>query len=383
MSRPGRVLVTGATGFIGTHVCERLALETGFPVRALVHAWPHAVRVAHLPVELVAGDLAVAGSVRQAVEGCDAVVHLATGGRQGFVAGTRNLVAAARAAGVRRFVHMSTTAVYGLTPPPTLASEETPLRRVGESYCDWKIAAERAVWAGVRRGLPAVVLRPSIVYGPHSRWNTGTLEKIAAGAYWLVDEGRGTCNTVFVDNLVDAVLAALARPEAPGQAFFITDDKPVTWAEFATAHAALLDPPPDLPAIAAETVFVHHRRQGGLLRQSVGPLGRLLLSPELRQQLQTVPVFNHLLALAAGRLTPGRKAVIKRLAGRRRQPAGGGPAMPDLVTAMVQSCRVTFSSDKARRLLGWEPRVSFREGMALTAEWLRWAGYLRPGAPGR
>lgn len=379
MSVAERVLVTGATGFIGARLCERLVFGSGSRVRALVHSWPNAVSVAHLPVEMMAGDLVNPASVREALRDCDAVVHLATGGRQGIVLGTQNLAAAATRMRIGRLIHMSTTAVYGLTPPDTLSSEAAPLKNVGEPYCDWKIAAERAVWRGIRSGLAAVILRPCIVYGPNSRWNTTTIDKLRRGEFHLLDEGQGVCNTVYVDNLIDAVLAGLRRPEAVGEAFFVTDEKPVSWGEFAAAHAALLEPTPNIPSVPADTVFTYHRARGGLIRRSAKPLLKLLLSPAFHRSLQTVPIFDRLLMEVAGRLSPGRKAFVKRWTGLRYEPSRPAVTVPDLVTASVQSCKVTFSSDKAKHRLGYAPRVSFQEGMALTAEWLRWAGYLRSG----
>ena len=371
-----RILITGATGFIGTRVCERLH-QAGVPVRALVHSGSRAARIVHLPIETVTGDLCDKTFLREALKECDAVVHLAKGGRSDIVLATRNLVAAAARRGVSRFIHMSTTAVYGLDPPDTLQSEREPLKKVGESYCDWKIDAENAVWAGIRRGLPGVILRPCIVYGPHSRWNINMVEKLAKGDYRLVNEGRGWCNTVYVDNLIDAIEASLHRPAAIGEAFFITDEKPITWREFAEAHAALLTPSPRVGTITREEVEAFYRAQGGLLRRSTRPFLSLLISPELRDTLKTVPLFEYVLKSIGQRITPSQKTAIKGLARRDADVPKRTVDVPDMVTTMIQSCQVRFSSEKAGRLLEYVPRVSFTEGMKRTERWLAWAGHLR------
>jgi nucleoside-diphosphate-sugar epimerase len=374
MTVSGRILVTGATGFIGVRLCERLALETGASVRALARQWSSAVRIAHLPVEIVLGDVTDPVSLGPAISGCNAVVHLALGSDRGIGLGTRQLVAAAHEARVRRFVHMSSTAVYGLNPRHPVAGEATPLERLGQAYGDAKIRAERAVWAAVARGLPAVVLRPCIVWGPRSQWNTGVLKRLQGGQISLVGDGRGICNSVYIDNLIDAVLASLVRPEAVGEAFFVTDAKPVTWGEFVAAHAALLTPRPVIQEIAAEEVAAYWRAQPGQFEASVRAFGRMLTSLDQRKLLRTVPVFDRMLAGLAERLPAAQKARIRTLVGA---PGGGllsKPAVPDAGMGLIQACQVTFSSEKAARMLGYAPRVSFVDGMARTAEWFAWAG---------
>lgn len=376
MSVSSRILVTGASGFIGVRVCERLALETGASVRAMVRQWSSAVRIAHLPVEIVLGDVTDPASLGAALSGCDAVIHLALGSNRGIGLGTRHLVAAAHEARVRRFVHMSSTAVYGLNPRPPVAGEATPLERLGQPYGDAKIKAERAVWDAAAKGLPAVVLRPCIVWGPRSQWNTGALERLKRGQVSLVGDGQGICNIVYIDNLIDAVLASLVRPEAVGEAFFVTDAKPVTWGEFVAAHAALLTPRPVIQEIAAEEVAAHWRAQPGELAASVRALGRMLTSLDQRKLLRSVPVFDRMLAGLAERLPPRQKTRIRSLVG---MPDGGllpKPAVPDAGMGLIQACQVTFSSEKAARLLGYVPQVSFDDGMARTAEWLAWAGVI-------
>ena len=126
MSR--RILVTGASGFIGGRVVEKLVRDRGARVRALVRDVAGAARIARFPVELVRGDVTDPPSVRAAASGCQAIIHCAYGNRGSAterhavnVAGTRNVLDAAVAAQVDRVVHLSTLVVYGLTPEPERA----------------------------------------------------------------------------------------------------------------------------------------------------------------------------------------------------------------------------------------------------------------------
>src|SRR3954467_5299585 len=112
--RPRKVLVTGSSGFIGGRVVERLALDDPGSVRALIHKWSRAARVARFPIEIAVGDITSPEQAAEAMKGVTHVVHCAVAGdRLVIVKGTRTLLEAALAAGVTRFVHVSTAEVYG------------------------------------------------------------------------------------------------------------------------------------------------------------------------------------------------------------------------------------------------------------------------------
>src|ERR1019366_87489 len=152
------VFVTGATGFIGGRVSERM-MQADVKVRALVHGMHRAARIARLPVELCPGDLLERESLRQALGGAKLVIHCGVGPASSIVRGTENMLSVAHAAGVKRFIHVSTAAIYGITPPPGSESEDAPLRRTGDAYCDNKAAAEKVVLNYGKRGQPGQEFR--------------------------------------------------------------------------------------------------------------------------------------------------------------------------------------------------------------------------------
>ncbi|WNG17062.1 NAD-dependent epimerase/dehydratase family protein [Cystobacter fuscus] len=225
------VLVTGASGFVGTYVARGLR-EQGVRVRALVRRPEARAELERFGVEVVLGDLTDARSVEAAVRGTQALVHCAvqptadvSEARRVNVEGTRTLAQAALATGCERFVHVSTVAVYPLRDREGVVDESLPLADDKDAYSITKIEAEREVEAVAARGLRTVILRPPVILGVHpsSFWGTQVPKNIAAGQFAQVDEGRRPLTYVHVLSLVDAVIRALRVDEAVGQTFNISD----------------------------------------------------------------------------------------------------------------------------------------------------------------
>ena len=378
------IFVTGATGFIGARICERLVQAGARDIRALVHTLPRAARIARLPITLCPGDLLERSSLERAMGESQIVIHCGLAPARGIVRTTENMLQLAEARGVERFVHISTAAVHGLTPPPGTESEEAGPRPSGDAYCDNKARAEKLVARFSRRGFPAVVLRPSIVYGPYSAWSTRLIADLRARRTVLIDGGRGACNTTYVDNLVDAIFLSLENDRAIGEIFFITDGERVTWGDFIRAHAAMMDPSPELREISGNDVLAHYQRQPGLLAGSFRATGEVVRSREFRKLLERIPLCERSLAMVwrwlQSRGEEEREKLRLRLglrgSGVQNGTGHAAPSIPDPVTFATQTGTVFFRIDKARRLLGYEPRIPFSRAIGLVEQWLRFANYL-------
>jgi nucleoside-diphosphate-sugar epimerase len=378
------IFVTGATGFIGARICERLVQAGARDIRALVHTLPRAARIARLPITLCPGDLLDRSSLERAMGESRVVIHCGLAPARGIVRTTENMLQVAEARGVERFVHISTAAVHGLTPPPGTESEEARPQPSGDAYCDNKVRAEKLVARFSRRGFPAVILRPSIVYGPYSAWSTRLIADLRARRTVLIDGGRGACNTTYVDNLVDAIFLSLENDRAVGEIFFVTDGERVTWGDFIRAHAAMMDPPPELKEISANDVLAYYQRQPGLLAGSLRATGEVVRSREFRKLLERIPLCERSLAMIwrwlQSRSEEQREKLRFRLGLRASGVQNGtghaAPPIPDPVTFATQMGTVFFRIDKARRLLGYEPRIPFSRAIGLVEQWLRFANYL-------
>ena len=323
------IALTGATGYTGGRLLETL-LRNGHRVRALARA--SATRPAAAgEVTWIEGDLRDTAAIERLVDGAAAVVHVAavyrTAGhpdayyRDVNVGGTERLLEAAARTGVRRFVHTSTVGVHGhIRHPP---ADETAPFEPGDVYQATKAEAETRALAFHRdRGVPVTVVRPGAIYGPGERRFLKLFRAIARRRYAVVGSGRAYYHPVFIDDLVDGYLLALDHPAAVGQAFILGGPEYVTQDELAALvarHTGGRVLPFHVPAAPLQLV-------GALVEAVCVPLG---LEPPLH---------------------------------RRRM---------DFWTKSRG-----FSIAKARRLLGYEPKVRLDEGIARTARAYRELGWL-------
>jgi nucleoside-diphosphate-sugar epimerase len=251
-----RYLVTGATGLVGSHLVDRL-LSQGSAVRVLVRRTVDADAFRARGAEARLGDLADADAVPAAVDGVDVVVHSAgvvqvRGQHRDLwavnVDGTERLLAASVQAGLGRFVHISTVAVYAHTGAPM--PEDAPKRPAG-AYGKSKWAAEEALWRRhADQGLPAVALRPCVVYGGRDRHAWPTLSRLAKMRFVPLPAGGARLfDLVHVSDVVDAIVAAAVAPAAAGRAYNVTDGESHSYRDILTALGRLVHRPPAIVAV--------------------------------------------------------------------------------------------------------------------------------------
>lgn len=319
-----RTLVTGATGFIGGHLTKGL-VDAGATVVGLVRDRSRTASLEKIGATAVEGELTDHASLRAAMEGCDLVFHLAamvninkprSYYRKVNVTGTEALAEAALDVGVQRFVYVSSVSVYGMGAGPGL-DENSPHLKSRDAYADTKLEAETVIRRMVaERGLPAVIAQPSQAYGPGDpNWTMTPIRLIRAGKLSLVNQGTGVIQPIYIDDLVDALLAT-ARFGAVGSSYILCGKEVVTLRDYLGRLSTMLDKPPpsSVPYWAAFSVA------------AINELAALMLGYE--------PTLS-------------RRAVRS------------------------QVLETTFVGDKASSELGFNASISMDEGMDRIARWLK------------
>lgn len=356
-----RAAVTGASGFIGGRLVERL-IQQGVAVTCLLRGKPSAGLQAS-GAGFATLDLADADALRTALQDTDWVFHLAYDWNDddwNFRA-LKALIAVC-GEGHRRLVHTSSFVAYDI-PPAGELTEETIATTATCGYAHVKYALDEALLKAVKQGaVEATIVQPTIVYGPRSApWTIEPAEMLRHGTVVLPDRGEGICNAVYVDDVVTGMILAATAPAAVGQRFLLSGE-PVTWAQFyeAMARAAGAKPPVYLPA---EAIRAEHKR----LRK----LQRIVTSPRRILRILAQKRLSGKLVRSGLRLLPGTFGAAAR------DQLYGPPSrqrnhihMPDRGRLEFLQGRSTIRSGKARRLLGYVPQFDLAAGMIPTARFL-------------
>ncbi len=328
-----KVLVTGGTGFTGKALVRRL-LQAGHQVVALDNKEGHKTReLREWGAEVVIGSVTDAAVVRRCLQGVEVVHHLAAAFREldvpnryyweVNVGGTRNVLEAAQAAGVRKVIYCSTCGVHGNVERPP-ADEDAPIRPA-DYYQRTKYEAEPVAIEYFRKGLPTVILRPAAIYGPGDPERFFLIfRRVARGVFPMFGNGRTLYHPLYIDNLVDAFLLAMEPGRGDGRTYLIADQEYVAIEDLVRRVACAL----------GVSVRIRHY-----------PLWPLLVAGHVCEK-----------ACRPFRIAP--------------------PIFPRRVDWYRQNR--AFSIERAKRELGYQPAVGLDEGLRRTAEWYRLEGLL-PG----
>lgn len=312
-----RCLVVGAAGFIGSSLTKKLIKE-GYNVRGLIHKTKP--KEPHPNVEYVNGDITDIESIKNAFKDMDVVFHCAAlvkdyGPKKNFyninLNGTKNLVKCSEEFKIKKFIFLSHINYES--------------NKNLSSYSETKALAEQFLIDKFKKdNFPTVVIRPGNVYGPGATvWVLGILESIKKNKIAVVDEGKGIFLHTYIDNLLDAMTAAMKENKALGETIDITDgDNSVTYIEYFNLIAKIAGKPPIKKSMSKKTAMT--------VAKSMVFLNKI------------TGIKPWVTPMAVDILTSDNKVLV----------------------------------DKARKLLKYEPKIDFNEGMKKVEEWLRQDGYV-------
>jgi nucleoside-diphosphate-sugar epimerase len=330
-------LVTGASGFLGSHLCNEL-VKRGYYVRAFVRSARKSILLKQLGLELFHVDLVTENLPEHAFQGVDVVFHLAAvyrteGHKEKYffdvnVRGTEKVLKAARDAGVSHFVHCSTVGVLGEIKGG-LATESSPYNPA-DFYQVSKMEGEKlALQFSKENGLPLVVIRPSAIYGPGDYRLLKLFRAIDRGVFWMVGSGENYYHLIFVKDLVDGMILASEHDKAVGEVFIMAGNEPVQVKELVKALSEVLG--------------------RSVPKRSVPILPVMLVAKMTRAICLPLKIEPPIYPRRLGFFTKSR----------------------------------AFDITKARTVLGFSPKVDDRSGLAITAEWYWSMNLLRNYLGGR
>ncbi len=322
---PKSVFITGANGFIGKALVHRYR-ALGADVKGMD-------MVADETLNIAEGNITQPDSWAKHAQGCELFIHTAAVVslaaewdlyREVSINGTRKALDVAIESGAKRFVHFSSIAAMGVDYLQG-ADEKAPVV-VGEDYRYGvtKGASEHVVLAAHAAGeIECTIIRPGDVYGPGSRaWLIEPLKMARTGQFILPDQGKGRFTPVYIDDLLDGVMLAAGLAQASGQIFILAGDRSVSCKQFFSYHWAWAGKTKKMPSLPLKAAIA--------LTQALSKVNRFRNKPS--------------------EVTPDAMLMFSRQGG--------------------------FSIDKAKRLLGYEPKVSLEKGMQSSEDWLREVGEL-------
>lgn len=324
-------LVTGVSGFLGGRLAQVL-VSRGEQVTVLARAGADLRHLDGLPLRIVTGTLSDVAALAKAVRDVTEIYHCAACSsdwaawrtfHEANVTGVHNLLAAAETAPtLRRFLHVSTTDVYGY--PRVLCDESHPVTDVGLPYNSTKVAGENRVRQAALSGLPITIVRPATIYGPRGREFTVNIAKhLRTRTMAVIDGGRSTGGFAYVDNVVDAMISAALSPAAIGQTYNIVDGTGASWHAYIAALADGLG---------------EHRPWINLPSVVAWPLARAMEAVHSTLRL------------------PGRPLLTRH-------------------AVLLLSRDQEFPAGAARHDFNFAPKISLSEGISRTVEWLASAGW--------
>jgi nucleoside-diphosphate-sugar epimerase len=352
-----KVLVLGASGFIGGRLVEKLFFEYGHLAKCVARDYRNVARIARFPVEIIHGDVLKPEMIEKSVEDCDTYVFCVYGKEHDSkvnwevnTKGLENMLRVGEKQGMKHFIFLSSGAIYEEQMHRGRIDESTVPVCSGMSYAHGKLEGERICREfSSRSGVPVTILRPTVVYGPFApSWTVYPAELVRNGVLKQYISFSGYCNAVYIDDVVNTIIKSILNPDAFGEEFIVSSGELITWKSFFDAFS--------LAAVGT-------------------PLEE---ASRIEYYLKSIPLFwlKKVVKYGAQLLPDPAKKVYAYI---KSKGSGDwswvkGQDITTLDLAYYKK-RLEFKIDKLKTKLHYEPQFDFERGFAITREWLKYQGY--------
>jgi 2-alkyl-3-oxoalkanoate reductase len=363
-----KIAILGANGFIGSRIVEMLHLEGLAEVRPIVRTAYNLARLSRFDLDCRVADAFDTSALITSFKGCDIIIHAIAGDHKTIIESLAPTYHAAEAAGVRRIVYLSSASVHGQSPSAGTDENSSLNNRQTIAYNNSKVHAEMQLRELRKKGsVEVVMLRPGIVFGPRSYWISSFASDLLQGQAYMVDGGKGICNSIYIDNLIHAIYLVCTTEGIDGEPFIIGDDEIITWKEFYR---------PVVEALGFDLDRVHDVTYKPVTKSK---------KEQLKQMLNSGP-SQKILSLFPHKLLHATKVGLSALIVRphtysspwtitKFEEASSPQPIASLEMTLLHQCQYKLPDTKARKVLGYRPGVSFAEAGRRTVGWLAFAGY--------
>lgn len=374
-----KILITGATGFIGGRLIEELMLNHDVEICTLVRDFSTASRIARFNTKMVASNLNDIKPIDNACKGCDIVINCAHDFSSSLKENSKrvkNLIKVISHHGAR-LVHLSTIDVYGW-PDVKEIDENTPKNTHRNKYAETKYRIEEIIHnSQIKDNLLATMIQPTIVYGPYSRpWTISPVNQLRTGKIVLPNDGTGICNTVYIDDVVQAILLASTNDNALGETFLISG-QPISWKKFYQAYEEIIG----IDSTISMEYEVLNKHINSYYKSAINEIRlflKALRDPELHDRMAKAPLvrnfysplINYIPKSAKERI---RSRLFKNANLNNLVPEKKELIYPDNWRLKLYNSQANVKIDKARKILGYNPNFSFEKGINLTSKYIKWA----------
>ena len=366
-----KVAVIGASGFVGTALAERLLARNDLETDVFIRSYGNAWRLVRAAVPMKTTDVTSLPEITEALKGCTHVVNCTRGSGKVMFGGLKNLLTAAKTNGVKRFIHVSSVAIYGDPPPREAEYEDAAVNPPPGSYGADKLQQDNMVAEAHAAGLDSIIICPPNISGVYSGFVTNVLTDMRNGTFALVDGGTRPNNTVDVDNLAYAIERALVADKGDAKRIFVSDGVGYTWKDFTDALLPLAELSGPLPSIDASVLTpppAPPKRPASLWRSM-----KHVVSSDIREALRKDPLWAKFDQRVRKLAAAGGKGIEDKL----RHSIEGPRKVAKVYDVNPYSSRynpmqlrgVWHRIDRARDQLGYEPQLRFDESMARFRVW--------------